>query len=285
MASGQPEQDNQQPEAPEVLYHYTDGAGLLGILTSRNIWATDVEFMSDAHELAFVRTELRNWLYTTANRILQDLQGGGGPEVFRARLLTLCADNLDPTSPYRVFATCFSEARDLLSQWRGYGSDVGYAIGIESPALRGLRASPDLDFRGLQRVLYDLGEAKNVLLRVADELAHVPLGHPGAHSDLSTRLITLPLGATVKDAAFSEEREWRAICIGSTTTLENQRFRQTLLGPTPYIELPLPESCIREVVVGPGAYSDVRRNGVRLLLDKAGWSEAVVSASVAPLRM
>src|SRR4051812_28618094 len=36
--------------APKVLYHYTDAAGLLGIVRDRKIWLTDFRYMNDAME-------------------------------------------------------------------------------------------------------------------------------------------------------------------------------------------------------------------------------------------
>jgi len=30
-----------QDESPKIIYHYTDGNGLIGILKSQSLWATD----------------------------------------------------------------------------------------------------------------------------------------------------------------------------------------------------------------------------------------------------
>jgi hypothetical protein len=37
---------------PATLYHYTSAAGLLGILKTRSIWATNIRFMNDTREFA-----------------------------------------------------------------------------------------------------------------------------------------------------------------------------------------------------------------------------------------
>jgi hypothetical protein len=39
----------QQP-IPEVLYHYTNQEGLLGVVTSASLWATHISYMNDAME-------------------------------------------------------------------------------------------------------------------------------------------------------------------------------------------------------------------------------------------
>jgi hypothetical protein len=133
-------------------------------------------------------------------------------------------------------------------------------------------------------VRYGWDQAEDVMLRNLEELASIDMGFPGAHADLKTREVTLPLVASVKDPVFSEEREWRIILVGHRET-EGERFRITFLGPTPYIELGFPKEAIQEVVVGPGNYADVRQVGVRRLLDSYGCGEARVSGSLAPLRL
>jgi hypothetical protein len=40
-------------EAPEVLYHYTTAKGLMGILESNILWATDLRNMNDFSELTY----------------------------------------------------------------------------------------------------------------------------------------------------------------------------------------------------------------------------------------
>ena len=35
---------------PTILYHYTPPPGALGIFSSRSVWATKVQFLSDAKE-------------------------------------------------------------------------------------------------------------------------------------------------------------------------------------------------------------------------------------------
>ncbi len=41
-----------QGETPELLNHYTDISGLIGICSSRSLWGTHLQFMNDASDLA-----------------------------------------------------------------------------------------------------------------------------------------------------------------------------------------------------------------------------------------
>ena len=42
-------------EIPHVLYHYTSADGLIGILTTKTIWLTDLRYMNDLSELQYSR--------------------------------------------------------------------------------------------------------------------------------------------------------------------------------------------------------------------------------------
>ncbi len=51
---------NRQP--PEILYHYTTQTGLLGMVTSREIWASHMQYLNDVreflHAIAVTKEEL-----------------------------------------------------------------------------------------------------------------------------------------------------------------------------------------------------------------------------------
>ena len=41
------------PGDPALVYHYTDTRGLLGIVTDKVLWASDVWFMNDTREALY----------------------------------------------------------------------------------------------------------------------------------------------------------------------------------------------------------------------------------------
>lgn len=43
---------------PDIVYHYTNAAGVQGILESATLWLTDLQFMNDAEELTFASTSV-----------------------------------------------------------------------------------------------------------------------------------------------------------------------------------------------------------------------------------
>lgn len=54
--------DIQDDALPESLYHYTDAAGLLGILDNNSLYATHVAYLNDSQELAYgMQMAVENW--------------------------------------------------------------------------------------------------------------------------------------------------------------------------------------------------------------------------------
>src|SRR4051794_188276 len=54
---------------PEILYHYTTAAGLIGIVQSQTLWATNAEFLNDAQELLCGRPQVRDALLKQADEL------------------------------------------------------------------------------------------------------------------------------------------------------------------------------------------------------------------------
>jgi hypothetical protein len=107
--------------ANTTLYHYTNQAGLLGIIKNREIWATHTQYLNDSKEYRHavdVVTDLIIKRLTAAcdsRRILEDMSSG-----------------LDGIEGMNVCVCSFSEDGDSLSQWRAYGGPTsGYAIGFK----------------------------------------------------------------------------------------------------------------------------------------------------------
>ena len=116
-----------------ILWHYTSGDALLGIIKSHSIWATQLQCLNDNSEYRYPFSLLAEVL---------DLRPGR-TEVFqeneRSFLSYLGKRFREPPRFYGdCFVTCFSGRADDLSQWRAYGGpqgENGYAIGFDAHAL------------------------------------------------------------------------------------------------------------------------------------------------------
>lgn len=148
---------------PEILYHYTDARGLLGIVQSGQLWASSAAFLNDSTEMVYMRDVLAEVAqefrekYEVEAEIRDyaaDAYAGTGrfSDAQRRTASVISVLEMAPTFPgglFDVYVSCFCSDDDLLSQWRGYpSSGGGYAVGLRSESLRqggGL----------LRRVVYD----------------------------------------------------------------------------------------------------------------------------------
>jgi Protein of unknown function (DUF2971) len=311
------------PNKPSRLYHYTDVAGLIGILEHQVLWATDAEFLNDAQELQFGRTGLLDALHLRASELStgethDDHPAYPDPLAYTTASMMLgAAERIQPGTRHdeyfhvAVYVSCFCEEADLLSQWRGYAAGGGFAIGFSSSALAQLqpletdvparvrlaRAAaesessnspesyrpPALPVR-LAPVRYGDSAVAGLIDDVLGELTPSrPTGHPGVKGLYLGQTLVMPALATVKHDAFAEEKEWRLIVVSAERT-ERVAFRSGGLGVIPYIELGFEPAAIEEVVIGPGAEGPLRERGLQRLLAAVGLQDVVIRQSEAPYR-
>ncbi len=194
------------------LYHYTGYEGLLGIVHSDEIWATDIHYFNDSSELRHAvdlfRAELRKFP-----------QGAQYPANLLEQLDAWLHQRL--ADGHMLFVACFSEAGNLLSQWRGYTPHGnGVSLGFEPAYLQACATAQD--FR-LGMCIYERSAQLSVAARVVEDLlAHArsigPSDQHQAHPSQSyypafsqQEVDLLGISALLKNAAFSAEVEWRAV--------------------------------------------------------------------------
>src|SRR5215813_10915885 len=99
--------------APEMLYHYTTQAGLLGIMRTKEIWASHTQYLNDLREFRHAMQLVREQL--------SEMNRPGSYEPAEQRLLTEMQDRIEGLESINVCVCSFSENGDALSQWRAYG--------------------------------------------------------------------------------------------------------------------------------------------------------------------
>lgn len=288
--------------APELLYHYTTAEGLLGIVSSKSLWASDAEFLSDARELQYGRQELRDKLLEKADAIDRKAEPWKEHE-YRAMVIERAAHFMDGqrransgNSLPTVFVTCFCEDGDLLSQWRGYANPGGFSLGFRSSSMTEItpedsNSEPDpygwkppleLDPSGPVQVEYGRRAIDKMLAAVVPQVPpNIDDGPAAPFGEQIAADLLIPALASVKDPAFQEEREWRLIAKGR---FQHGSFRTSPVGFVPYVHLAFPPSAVAEVIVGPGRESEPRIAAVERLLLRHGMREVKVSESKAPFR-
>jgi len=111
----------ERPTRPETLYHYTDVAGLMGILGTQQLWASHAGLLNDESELTLTLGLL--------NEIIRREPELGDSNPAADTLMINVASNL--WYFYDAYIVCFCTEGDLLSQWRGYARPGGYSIGLD----------------------------------------------------------------------------------------------------------------------------------------------------------
>jgi hypothetical protein len=150
------EQEHQHAEdqaEPELLYHYTDQKGLLGIIHGKCIWATHIRYLNDTSEgqifTKLLQSELSQRATTGPDEPLSQLtalaqlmglsvgQAGSNIQCANKEVLDLGSSAFSWISCQDSFVASFSEQGNLLSQWRAYSGDTsGYCIGFTRPYLK-----------------------------------------------------------------------------------------------------------------------------------------------------
>lgn len=198
---------------PSHLYHYTDPAGAIGILSSRTLWAGHPSDMNDSSEQLLA--------HEIARQLLSSLRFPGrsyGEGMVEYALELLDRERHRVFRAPRSYTVSLSSERDSLEQWRAYcPRSGGVALGFSAKHLAAV--AKDQGFT-LAACIYDEQQQEKVMrlaigrhLRVWDE--HKPLNEKrqGISSHLVRELIAdLDRHAPfVKHGSFAAEREWRLI--------------------------------------------------------------------------
>lgn len=279
---------------PERVFHYTDGPGLLGILQSRSLWATDFRFLNDQSELTYT--------FDLAHRVLQEYADRDATGVEAPFLLAAAGERPSVYTETPYYLACFTELENSLSQWRAYSGAQGYSlefpgdVGTMSPADAAHGQNPGIS---LLRVEYDLevqrayirGLIDRLLTRVcpAEHLRSVP-------PEVAIRTF-LPfywaqlerVSYRFKHPDFAVEQEWRLVSWGE---VHGEEYRAGQFGVTPYTRFrpassqvtaaPLP---IRSVRYGPTGTPGAATYALRRLLDRSGFTQCAALGSDTPVRL
>jgi hypothetical protein len=262
----------------QYVYHYTDLDGLMGICRSKRMWATDVLFMNDASE------------YVYAQSIIEDVISAYSlkhPEFAEYKYL-FERDPLNTT--LNVFAACFCERSDLLSQWRAYAKDgTGYAVEFSWQSLRGL-----FPVNRLGHVEYEEREQKQILRQMLEYLTTdgaLVQEHGGQlYSKIAAELINALffVRAFLKSPAFREEREWRIISFPESDG-HKESFRASKNVVLPYCEMPLGEFSyelpITKIIIGPSLNPEAARKSLRRFLNSVEMGNIEIESSPIPLKL
>ena len=263
--------DGSDLEPPPILYHYTTQDGLLGIIESSSIWGSKIQYLNDYQEFQLG--------LDSAAQVLK--------KFVSSAVITALLAHLEGIRQTNICVSSFSEAGDLLSQWRGYcAQGAGFSIGFDAQKLRELGRAQGFS---LVRCEYDPDVSrKRIETYIKEEIKKNPDDDPNRTRSwhIAKRVATYSAG--IKHISFAEEREWRLVSDMIHSPDPNFRFRRGQSVIVPYFKLKLAEASdklpIRSVIVGPTPHTGLAIDSVSMLLTSKkvrGWA---VTHSVIPYR-
>lgn len=312
---------NYNPQLPNVLYHYCPTQAFLSIIENKNIWLSDANKTNDKTELVWLFTQIKNVI----EQALESYKN-----IFNSEIISkakVCADQaidalLTGKAIYvqnsKNMMICFSEAENLLSQWRAYADNGnGLAIGFDSIYLKQFISS---SAQGFTKVIYGEAEILSFLHKGIDTpLKYAIQSAVDENDDIgffaSIAMVILSLfqeGFVFKHESFSEEQEWRIFKKFSATNYSNSdgvddygyvefldgifckkgnyvgdfsrseiKFRSTGNDIRTYMELgfdKIKDKIIKRIIIGPRC--QMKELDLRLLLAKNGYIDEFLSNKI-----
>ena len=320
--------------------HYTNAAGLTGIITNNCLWASHADFLNDSTEMTHFFDERLPELIEpkiracVLNHLKEDRDFANklcefrGVESYIASetevmVKILRVRTLEFNNPY-IFSTsqaCGRVAQSgLLSQWRGYGVDGGYALifdlvklqqllGIEGKSFRyGCIFGGDVYYHGADdncSCSEEIAELERIVCDVITRWARQRISEE-EEEDSSEKFVKMAdpisyLSCFYKHVGFTEEREYRFVMMPhrrddplspERMELESKPIKTFLRRglPVPYIELGKQSIGlakyvplpITRIIVGPHRDAELRVGAVKKLLEAHGHGAVEVVRSAIP---
>jgi hypothetical protein len=306
-------------EVSPRIYHYTNEQGLYGILGNKCLWATHYKFLNDYSEIVLFRNKLIEFLYPSTLNYFKALipkypnapavisANGGLDAVVKHELENFVDSSYDATG-HEIYITSFTgehsdpfiNENGLLSQWRAYGVDGGFAIVFNTQELEAMLALEHDCFHYdnilIADVVYSDDEEKykselseslhKISVCQKNLFEHILQGRHEQPDNLVEAYEPFVSCITRwKHHGFKEEQEFRIVSMPTVLNREyketagenhcnskpekKREFRDRNGKRTPYIELfrsldtPLP---IEKIIVGPHKDKDIRAARLRVEL-------------------
>ena len=275
------------------LYHYTTGAGLLGMLKNYSgenphltMWATHYMYMNDPMEYIYgqnicldIIDEIENELGVNENDRIKKI-------IIWDEYQKAIKDVKRTKDGYKIcpFLISMSRAFDSLHMWDMYATKGnGIAINFNENKLTkayvhlkecNYHTREDNAFKQrikehYEELITEVEDGPNLIEKVKR-----------AHYIFS--VISLFLGIRIKHEAYEMEQEVRITPIDKKTLLFRERDGLII----PYVETKIPFDCVESIIVGPTADFNRVCESILLLLNSRGikWDENKILKSNVPYR-
>lgn len=261
----------------ETLYHYTTLKGLLGILASGTLWASDIRYLNDSAEMKHAADLIKQEI---ARRI-----AAGHPNPKLLNQFQYWVGHRVTHGPM-LFSASFRSNGNLLSQWRGYSTHgKGVSIGFDP---RRIVALADAQSFQVGRCIYAPQRQQELISTVVDAVEaiaeergecsdenHLPPDQSYHDSFELVESDLLRIAAILKHPSFQEEEEWRVVSpVFGDPDKAPVRFREGTSMIVPYLEFGLAAAGapleLEHLYLGPSPNISISMNSLELCLAHHG---------------
>ncbi|MBX6422001.1 DUF2971 domain-containing protein [Thermosulfurimonas sp. F29] len=284
----------------DLIFHYTDLNGLIGILTNKGFWLSDARYLNDAEEL-----------YNGANlakQLIKKLISKQRYNHFK-KVLEDTLEKLETSSFENHYICSFTMVADTLEHWRAYGENgAGICIGF---SLKQKTEYPHFFLFPqyyVGKVIYKDQQKTEILLSIIHKYNHEFM------RDLKENKYNIKMYneeyvnamfhslssvfVNFKNKAFQTEQEVRLIdSSGNLDFYEKKRYRVSNGVIVPYVctyETKLKDSSgkriypdklpITKIIVGPLAKQNIIIQSIKDFLNDLGYSDVEILKSKIPYR-
>jgi len=267
------------------LYHYTTGNGLISILESGSLWATQIACLNDSKELLYSVDLL-------LSSVIKRKKEAHSAEV--DLLLDAMERELrdSGTETVGAFVICFSQRRDDLSQWRAYsGGEGGYCLQFDFAKLHqgahdvgGFIVPVEYDLVKQEIFAADVVKWTETFFIQGLDNKRAPSREKWLEEFLRCWFQHISYFAPLfKHPSFRDEQEWRILYYLKDSDVPNMRFhpRPTMISRhIPMKFAPPNDSGYRAlpvvgVIVGPSRHKEISRISVGDILKSRGYPGSV----------
>lgn len=281
------------------LYHYTSGTSLLGILQSRQLWATDLRFLNDFEEL--------NKGLSFFEEFIDSLSGDLAKKINKPveELINILVSNIRRNAALTsINVVSFTSKSDNLRQWMSYcNCKVGYCIEFEGNDILPNHLKEYAGCLQIRKIDYlqdyrtkeyratvnaFVSEIKRVLTTDSNDSSHEELIADFSYKANEFILNCMFLASSMKSVQFQDESEYRLIYIGnnrdseldcendsaelqalySKPSLPVESYREISDIIVPYQRIPFNIESIKSVVIGPSSNSEFAEKGLIEIRDR-----------------
>ena len=270
------------------LFHYTTIDGLTGILNKQQLWLTHFRYMNDYDELLHVIKRLKTSFLDAFDVLAKDAfikENNTNDESLSNIEESLL--NWRETDAYKNFfenhlkssgvyiGSFCTRGNDILSQWRGYTSDVGYCIEFDEMVLNKSIIQLEEDQPG--GAMVDCEYDPNKISKEIDVIRNGITSERENYLKMLTKAMSLCVKA--KNHGFSEESERRIVFYKNGKFNEDQKFRIKSGILTPYHAIEFDKSAIKSVTIGPTHKQELASESISNFLKVKGYGNVQVKIS------